>query len=176
MSPWWSLVAKSVPNPRFGPSAGAGAAFQPVRQGRFAPACCAAQSVVQGAVTGATRYPVWKVPLESQDRAVVPVRTRVRAGPFPRGGRGSRGIRWQGVSQLQSPWLIPYRFPKSPFRVPLRRRLPQAQGTVSSSTAGPALPNPSLKLTRYGRRCKPGPRYPVHLLEPGLQRLPRRAA
>jgi hypothetical protein len=39
-----------------------------------------------------------------------------------------------------------------------------------------ARPNPSLKLTRYGRRCKPGPRYPVHLLEPGLQRLPTRAA
>ena len=37
-------------------------------------------------------------------------------------------------------------------------------------------PNPSLKLTRYGRRCKPGPRYPVHFLEPGLQHLPPRAA
>jgi hypothetical protein len=39
-----------------------------------------------------------------------------------------------------------------------------------------ARPNPSLKLTRYGRRCKPGPRYPVHSLEPGLQHLPPRAA
>jgi uncharacterized protein YciI len=37
-------------------------------------------------------------------------------------------------------------------------------------------PNPSLKLTRYGMRCKPGPRYPVHSREPGLQRMPPRAA
>ena len=37
-------------------------------------------------------------------------------------------------------------------------------------------PNPSLKLTRYGRHCKPGPRHMVHHREPGLQRLPPRAA
>ena len=37
-------------------------------------------------------------------------------------------------------------------------------------------PNPSLKLTRYGMRCKPGPRYLVHFREPGLQRMPPRAA
>ncbi len=41
----------------------------------------------------------------------------------------------------------------------------------------PALrPNPSLKLTRYGRHCKPGPRHSVHHREPGLQCLPPRAA
>jgi hypothetical protein len=38
------------------------------------------------------------------------------------------------------------------------------------------LPNPSLKLTRYGRRCKPGPRQQYHCREPGLQRLPPRPA
>ena len=38
-----------------------------------------------------------------------------------------------------------------------------------------ARPNTSLKLTRYGRRCKPGPRHMVHHREPGLQRLPPRA-
>jgi hypothetical protein len=37
-------------------------------------------------------------------------------------------------------------------------------------------PNPSLKLTRYGRLCKPGLRYSVHSLSPGLQSLPTRAA
>ena len=37
-------------------------------------------------------------------------------------------------------------------------------------------PNPSLKLTRYGRRCKPGPRQSYHRRAPGLQRLPPRAA
>jgi hypothetical protein len=47
-----------------------------------------------------------------------------------------------------------------------------------SPTAGlpSARPNPSLKLTRYGRLCKPGLRYSVHLLSPGLQSLPPRAA
>jgi hypothetical protein len=38
------------------------------------------------------------------------------------------------------------------------------------------LPNPSLKLTRYGMRCKPGPRHMVHHRSPGLQRTPPRAA
>jgi hypothetical protein len=48
----------------------------------------------------------------------------------------------------------------------------------NSPTAGvpSARPNPSLKLTRYGRRCKPGPRHLVHHREPGLQRPPSRAA
>ena len=48
----------------------------------------------------------------------------------------------------------------------------------SSTSAGlpQARPNPSLKLTRYGRLCKPGLRYSVHLLSPGLQSLPPRAA
>ena len=47
-----------------------------------------------------------------------------------------------------------------------------------SPTAGlpSARPNPSLKLTRYGRLCKPGLRYAVHFLSPGLQTLPPRAA
>ncbi len=47
-----------------------------------------------------------------------------------------------------------------------------------STTAGlpSARPNPSLKLTRYGRLCKPGLRYSVHFLSPGLQSLPTRAA
>jgi hypothetical protein len=34
------------------------------------------------------------------------------------------------------------------------------------------MPNPSLERTRYGKRCKPGHRYGVHFLCPGLQRLP----
>jgi hypothetical protein len=38
------------------------------------------------------------------------------------------------------------------------------------------MPNPSLKLTRYGRHCKPGLRHTVHHREPGLQRPPPRAA
>ena len=43
-------------------------------------------------------------------------------------------------------------------------------------TAARVLPNPSLKLTRYGMRCKPGPRHMVHHRSPGLQRMPPRAA
>jgi len=37
-------------------------------------------------------------------------------------------------------------------------------------------PNPSLKLIRDGRRCKPGSRLMLHHREPGLQHLPPRAA
>jgi hypothetical protein len=47
-----------------------------------------------------------------------------------------------------------------------------------SQTAGlpSARPNPSLKLTRYGRLCKPGPRQLYYRRVPGLQSLPPRAA
>jgi hypothetical protein len=37
-------------------------------------------------------------------------------------------------------------------------------------------PNPLLKLTRYGRLCKPGLWHMVHHHRPGLQSLPPRAA
>jgi hypothetical protein len=37
-------------------------------------------------------------------------------------------------------------------------------------------PNPSLKLTRYGRHCKPGLSHSYYRLSPGLQYLPTRAA
>jgi hypothetical protein len=48
----------------------------------------------------------------------------------------------------------------------------------SSTTAGlpSARPNPSLKLTRYGRHCKPGLSHSYYRLSPGLQYLPPRAA
>jgi hypothetical protein len=36
--------------------------------------------------------------------------------------------------------------------------------------------NPSLKLTRYGRHCKPGLSHSYDRLSPGLQYLPTRAA
>ncbi len=39
-----------------------------------------------------------------------------------------------------------------------------------------ARPNPSLKLTRYGRHCKPGLSHSRYRLSPGLQYLPPRAA
>jgi hypothetical protein len=38
---------------------------------------------------------------------------------------------------------------------------------------GPRMrPNPSFEPTHYGRLCKPGLRYAVHFLSPGLQSLP----
>jgi hypothetical protein len=49
-------------------------------------------------------------------------------------------------------------------------------GNPTSAGLPSARPNPSLKLTRYGRVCKPGLRYSVHSLSPGLQTLPTRAA
>jgi len=38
------------------------------------------------------------------------------------------------------------------------------------------MPNPSLKLTRYGMRCKPRLQHMVHHCSLGLQRTPPRAA
>ena len=37
------------------------------------------------------------------------------------------------------------------------------------------MPNPSLNLTRYGKRRKPGLLHMVHHRSPGLRRLPPRA-
>ena len=53
---------------------------------------------------------------------------------------------------------------------------PQTFGTSPSAGLPSARPNPSLKLTRYGRLCKPSPRYPAHSRGLGLQSLPPRAA
>ena len=48
---------------------------------------------------------------------------------------------------------------------------------TQSFTGKPSvLPNPSLKLTRYGRHCKPGLSHSYYRLSPGLQYLPTRAA
>jgi hypothetical protein len=48
---------------------------------------------------------------------------------------------------------------------------------IRSFTGKPSvLPNPSLKLTRYGRHCKPGLSQSYYRLSPGLQYLPTRAA
>ena len=49
-------------------------------------------------------------------------------------------------------------------------------GCSTPSGLPSARPNPSLKLTRYGRLCKPGPRQSYHRRVPGLQSLPPRAA
>jgi hypothetical protein len=49
-------------------------------------------------------------------------------------------------------------------------------GESPSSGLPAARPNPSLKLTRYGRLCKPGLRQSYYRLSPGLQSLPPRAA
>jgi hypothetical protein len=81
---------------------------------------------------------------------------------------------------------------KLPLQVPEARQLDQAAGREAglnlkseAHCAGrqPLLPvssamtpNPSLKLTRCGRHCKPGLRYSIHCLSPGLQYLPPRAA
>ncbi len=47
----------------------------------------------------------------------------------------------------------------------------------SAASSMPSTPpNPSLKLTRYGMRCKPGVRQLQHRHTPGLQHMPPRAA
>ncbi|MFN9573139.1 MAG: hypothetical protein ACK58P_08860, partial [Betaproteobacteria bacterium] len=42
--------------------------------------------------------------------------------------------------------------------------------------SGRGSPSYSVKLTRYGRLCKPGPRHYYYRRVPGLQSLPPRAA
>jgi hypothetical protein len=49
-------------------------------------------------------------------------------------------------------------------------------GNPTSLGLPAARPNPSLKLTRYGRRCKPGLSQSYYRLSPGLQHQPPRAA
>jgi hypothetical protein len=62
---------------------------------------------------------------------------------------------------------------EAPLRISERRCI---HPTRSFTGKPSVLPNPSLKLTRYGRHCKPGLRHTVHHLSPGLQCLPPRAA
>jgi len=52
----------------------------------------------------------------------------------------------------------------------------RAFGKAPTAGLPSARPNPSLKLTRYGRLCKPGPRQSYYRRGPGLQTLPPRAA
>jgi hypothetical protein len=49
-------------------------------------------------------------------------------------------------------------------------------GTQPTAGLPSARPNPSLKLTRSGRHCKPGLSHSYYRLSPGLQYLPPRAA
>jgi hypothetical protein len=55
-------------------------------------------------------------------------------------------------------------------------RLSGLHCAIQPNAPATVRPNTSLKLTRYGRHCKPGLRYSVHCLSPGLQYLPPRAA
>jgi hypothetical protein len=57
-----------------------------------------------------------------------------------------------------------------------QREQPERASSQPGAGKPAVLPNPSLKLTRYGRRCKPGPRQLYYCREPGLQHLPTRAA
>jgi hypothetical protein len=50
------------------------------------------------------------------------------------------------------------------------------RSSFTIATQLPLRPNPSLKLTRYGRHCKPGLSHSYYRLRPGLQYLPPRAA
>ncbi len=68
----------------------------------------------------------------------------------------------------------------SVYRSRCLMRWPPSRGSLVLSQAPveaqAVLPNPSLKLTRYGRHCKPGLSHLNYRLSPGLQYLPTRAA
>jgi hypothetical protein len=76
---------------------------------------------------------------------------------------------------VRLPWRRTWTHGGSPARLLGLHTSPVS--VLSPAHAGcTVLPNPSLKLTRYGMRCKPGPRHMVHHRSPGLQRMPPRAA
>jgi len=81
----------------------------------------------------------------------------------------------QAASQGQAcgtPPVCAHRAPGAELQPLQQHSISGAPGALRTS----GWPNRSLKLTRYGRHCKPGPRHMVHHREPGLQRLPPRAA
>ena len=78
-------------------------------------------------------------------------------------------------SAVRLPWRRTWTHPGSPERL-LGLQTPPVSILSPAHAGCTVLPNPSLKLTRYGMRCKPGPRHMVHHREPGLQRPPPRAA
>jgi hypothetical protein len=47
---------------------------------------------------------------------------------------------------------------------------------IKSTLHSAQMPNPSLRLTRYGSHCRPGQRYFEHCLSPGLQHPPQLSA
>lgn len=93
---------------------------------------------------------------------------------------GQSGAAAAEYSTRNKRFLASARSTASPWFTP---RLQRGAGSArrvhgSSPTAGlpHVRPNPSLKLTRYGRLCKPGLWHLVHHHSPGLHSLPPRAA
>jgi hypothetical protein len=62
---------------------------------------------------------------------------------------------------------------EAPLRVS-KKKCTYPTGNLSGKPS--VLPNPSLKLTRYGKHCKAGLRHTVHHLSPALHCSPPRAA
>ena len=85
-------------------------------------------------------------------------------------GYGSRhGLLRAPATSTAGPWSS-----KRPRRGAGSAR--RVRGGATSAGLPQARPNPSLKLTRYGRHCKPGLSHSYYRLSPGLQYLPTRAA
>ena len=79
------------------------------------------------------------------------------------------------VIESASPIRQISRFVNESVIEPRRRGAFGRSPPCSATSAAGALPNPSVNLTRYGRRCKPGLSQRYHSLSTGLQRLPPRA-
>jgi hypothetical protein len=110
----------------------------------------------------------------SHAKARTPSKARSALPSFQSGaaaaGYGSRhGLLRAPATSTAGPWLSkrPQRGAGSACRV---------LGGATSAGLPQARPNPSLKLTRYGRHCKPGLSHSHYRLSPGLQYLPTRAA
>jgi hypothetical protein len=137
----------------------------------------------------------WSSSVQAQPLVAVGSRSLTQQAPVQRASQASSCTRGKAQSALPSCrsgaaaaeygsryWLhfAPSRStagPSTPSR-PQRGAGSARRAFGKSRTAGlpSARPNPSLKLTRYGRLCKPGPRQSYYRRGPGLQTLPPRAA
>ena len=114
-----------------------------------------------------------RAPLEAS-RTFPPPRCSLQAAPPPQTSSPNPAGAMPTVSPTRPAAL---RAPIASGRsAPVRAAGSRLRGRVPVSLRMRVLPNPSLKLTRYGRHCKPGLSHSYYRLSPGLQYLPPRAA
>jgi hypothetical protein len=91
---------------------------------------------------------------------------------FPVAARTTNSTATAAVARAVSSNTLPSFAQSEHFAPPARSHQLSFEHRLPACKAQRAPPNPSLKLTHYGMRCKPGPQHMVHHCAPGLQRTP----